>query len=105
MKLFTAAGILYRGADGEKPDEVWHYGAKRWVPYRQDALDPSELREINAEQADRLKTNNPDAEHYLYYDTAPWAQGSKASLEMPDHLLERAAAYAAELAARSSKPR
>lgn len=77
MKLFAAAGILYRGADPTRPDEVWHYSAKRWAPYCQHELDPAEVREIDAEQAERLKTNNPDAEHYLYYDTPPWAQGAR----------------------------
>lgn len=74
MKLFAAAGILYRGSNPTRPDEVWHYRAKQWVPYRQHALDPREVREIDADHAERLKANNPDAEHYLYYDTPPWAQ-------------------------------
>ena len=75
MKLFANEGILYRGTNKTNPEEVWHYPRKCWVPYREGALDPKRTTEIGAEAAERLKSNNPSAEHYCYYDTPPWSQG------------------------------
>lgn len=68
-------GLLYRGPDVLNPTEVWDYPRKAWVPYvHRLSSNEGWAREIDEVRAEQLKTNNPNAEHYMYYDTPPWAQ-------------------------------
>ena len=68
-------GILYRGSGPDCPDEVWDYPRKKWVPYADAG--PQQFGvwvEVDEARAESLKSDNPAAEHYMYYDTPPWAQ-------------------------------
>jgi len=73
--LIESEGLLFRGPSVTHPTEVWDYPRKRWVPYKHAATKPEGWGvKITEEQAEGLKTDNPHAEHYLHYDTPPWAQ-------------------------------
>lgn len=68
-------GLLFRGPTANYPTEIWDYPRRRWVRYMDAG--PKERgwgKRITSSQATRLKTNNPSAEHYMYYDTPPWSQ-------------------------------
>ena len=68
-------GILYRGVELLNPTDVWDYPRKRWVPWvHRHSTEAGWAHEIDEARAEELKTNNPAAKHYLYYDTPPWAQ-------------------------------
>lgn len=67
-------GLLYRGDDPAAPSEVWDYPRKRWVRFHEGTSAGGPGRPIDEAEADRLKVNNPRAEHFLYYDTPPWRQ-------------------------------
>lgn len=67
-------GLLYRGPSVAEPEEIWHYPGQRWVPYPGYTGPVAEDwgREIDAQRAGMLKTNNWNAEHFRYYDIPPW---------------------------------
>ena len=67
-------GLLFRGPSVNKPQEIWHYVEKRWVPYRhyRGPVSDDWGQEIDAERAETLKIDNWDAEHFRYYDIPPW---------------------------------
>jgi hypothetical protein len=69
--LISRDGILYRGFDACAPTEVWDYPRKKWVAYHGGTKPMGWGRELDEGAAEKLKSNNPDAEHYLYYDTPP----------------------------------
>lgn len=69
-------GILYSGVNVTSPTKIWDYARKKWVQYNGGQKPDGWGREISAADADKLKTNNPDAEHYLYFDTPPWSSRS-----------------------------
>jgi hypothetical protein len=72
--LISKDGILYRGFDTSAPTEVWDYPRKKWVTYHGGTKPVGWGKEIDESAAEKLKSNNADAEPYLYYDTPPWAQ-------------------------------
>lgn len=73
--FIESEGILYRGPSPDHPEEVWDYPRKRWVAYRWKGPQPKGWgREIDGDRAEALKVNNPDAEHFMYYDVPPWSQ-------------------------------
>ena len=67
-------GLLYRGDDPVAPTEIWDYPRKRWVPYHGGPFHLPPGRPIDDAEAERLKVDNPNAEHYRYYDIPPWRQ-------------------------------
>jgi hypothetical protein len=82
FRPIVCEGILYRGSNLQQPEEVWNYPRGCWSPYSQGDL--SAAAWIDETSAEPLKTNNPSAEHYCYYDTPPWSQGgSPASRAYP----------------------
>lgn len=73
--LIESEGLLYRGPAPDHPTAIWDYPRGRWVPYRYAGQQESGWgEEITSERAESLKTNNPSAEHYRYYDKPPWSQ-------------------------------
>ena len=71
--LIESEGLLFRGLSATHPTEVWDYPRKRWTLYKGAGTKPEGWgMQITKERAEELKTDNPDAEHYLYYDTPPW---------------------------------
>ena len=73
--LIESEGLLFRGPMPNHPAEVWDYPRQRWVQYKDGGEQEAGWgKEITPAEADRLKTDNPDAEHYMYYDTPPWSQ-------------------------------
>ena len=77
---FEQGGVLFRGESEDAPAEVWHYSRKEWVRYHGPPLTADTTRTVSDERAEELKLHSRGAEHYLYYDEAPWAQrhGSKS---------------------------
>jgi hypothetical protein len=71
-------GILYRGNAVLDPAEVWDYPRKHWVPFvHRPTIEPGWGREIDEARAEVLKTDNPAAEHYPYYDTRHGPSGRR----------------------------
>ena len=72
--LIESEGLLFSGPAPNQPEQVWNYPRGTWVPYRYAGpKEPGWGVEISEARAARLRSNNPDAEHYLYYDQSPWA--------------------------------
>ena len=77
--LIESEGILYRGPNLRRPTEVWHYTRNEWVPncFLDSQRENDFGVEIDEQRAESLKTDNLDAEHFMYYDTPPWLQRYK----------------------------
>jgi len=97
--LIEAGGILYRGPREDIASEVWNYPRMTWSRYYACRSGRIEGRQIDEAEAEKLKYDNADAEHYLYYDIPPWI-GAPLSDEywrqvLPEHswkiILERRA--------------
>jgi len=93
--LIESEGLLYRGSEAAHPTEIWDYPRGRWVHYRSAGRQKKGWgRQITPTAASALKKNNPDAEHFMYYDTPPWSQPlSQAYYDavMPEHVKKRIA--------------
>jgi hypothetical protein len=82
--LIESEGLLYRGPTANHPTEIWDYPRGRWVRYMDAG--PKQKgwgKRITSTQAARLKTNNPSAEHFLYYDMPPWSQNGTSTISVP----------------------
>ena len=106
MKVVELDGVLYRGADPDRPTQVWNYAAKKWVTYHQGWVRGSGT-EISDECAEVLKFDSPGAHHYMYYDTPPWSEPPNRAywdqLMPPDLKAEIAASDRAKAARVGSK--
>jgi hypothetical protein len=71
-------GLLYRGPDCNDPTEIWHYIDQRWVEFRRLSSDDADPwgQDIDGVRAEKLKTNNWDAEHFRYYVSALGYEGT-----------------------------
>jgi hypothetical protein len=98
--LIESEGLLYRGPSADHPQEVWDYPRRRWVPYMDAGPQKDSWgKPINAEQAERLKSNNSSAEHFMYYDEPPWLQPTSQAYwnrVLPDHIKKALAEAAAK---------
>jgi hypothetical protein len=75
LVLVESEGLLYRGLSADHPIEIWDYPRKRWVSYEDAGRKRKGWgRQISSARANRLKKDNPDAEHFAYYDIPPWLQ-------------------------------
>ena len=73
LVLIESEGLLFRGPVPSHPLDVWDYPRKRWVRYADAGPQGDGWGiEIDSARAEKLKIDNPHAEHYLYYDRAPW---------------------------------
>jgi hypothetical protein len=73
--LIESEGLLYRGPNPNCPIDIWRYPTREWVHFKDGGpKQPGWGEKITVERAERLKTNNPAAEHFMYYDTPPWSQ-------------------------------
>ena len=75
LVLIESEGLLFRGGKANHPIDIWDYPRGRWVRFK----DAGPKKDgwgtlIDSKRADQLKSNNPHAEHFRYYDTPPWSQ-------------------------------
>src|SRR4051812_21242537 len=95
MVLIEIEGLLYRGHSANHPLEIWDYPRGRWVPFAEaGVMRQGRGKQIDAQAAEKLKVNNADAEHYMYYDTPPWLQPLGQAYRdavLPEHIKKRIA--------------
>ena len=77
--LIESEGLLFRGPSPDRPTEIWDYVQQNgclsapgtWTGQHASGV------QIDERRAERLKTDNVDAEHYRYYDFPPWLRSGK----------------------------